>query len=165
MIIAALFDDVSEHRAQATREKECREYLDSSVVLNRSRTLLLTNPLEDTAMGTLRTPMGTDRWQPGWRKERSDDGTFSNIFDANDRLVEVEHYHPTGESCGRVDLVNVRIETPDGELIGQHLSHPISSSSYDIHVTDAEGTLRLILHHSDVDRGEPYTIREEWIDR
>ena len=30
---------------------------------------------------------------------------------------------------------------------------------------DAEGTLRLIIHHSDIDRGEPFTIWEEWIDR
>ena len=115
-------------------------------------------------MDSARTPVGADRWQPGWRKERSDDGTHSNVFDADDRLVEVERYHPTGESCGQVDLVNVRIETPDGELIGQHLSHPTSATSYDIHILDAEGTLRLILHHTDVDRGEPYTIREEWID-
>ena len=39
-----------------------------------------------------------------------------------------------------------------------------ADTALDLHVIDAEGTLRLIIHHSDIDRGEPFTIREEWID-
>ena len=41
----------------------------------------------------------------------------------------------------------------------------MSAAAYDIHVIDAAGSLRVILPHSDIRRGEPFTIREEWIDR
>ena len=115
--------------------------------------------------GRVRHLTGPDRWQPGWRKERSPDGTSANIYDADGLLVEVEHYEPTGEYCGQEPLVNARIETPEGELIVRHATHRVSDDAYDIHVIDAAGNLRVVLHHSDIHRGEPFTIREEWIDR
>ena len=118
-----------------------------------------------TFSGRVRHLSRPDRWQPGWRKERSADGTFAHVYNAEGVLVEVEQYEPTGEYCGKEPLVNVQIETPEGELIGRHVTRRLSDDAYDIHVTDAAGTLRLILHHSDVQRGEPFTIREEWIDR
>ena len=85
--------------------------------------------------GRVRHLIGPDRWQPGWRKERSSDGTFANIYDADGLLVEIEHYDLTGEYCGQVPLVNVRIETPEGELIVRHVTHRVSDDAYDIHVT------------------------------
>jgi RNA polymerase sigma factor (sigma-70 family) len=115
--------------------------------------------------GRVRHLSGPDRWQPGWRKERSADCASANVYNAEGVLVEVERYAPTGESCGKEPLINVQIETPEGELIVQHVAHRISDDAYDIHVTDAAANLRVILHHSDVSRGEPFTITEEWMDR
>ena len=111
-----------------------------------------------------RKALGQNRWLPGWHKLLADDGASANIYDGEDRLVEVEYYEFTGEHCGSEPLVNVRIETADGKLVGRHVSHRISATECDIHVIDAEGKLQLILHHSDIDRGEPVTIREERID-
>ena len=115
--------------------------------------------------GRVRHLAGPKRWQRGWRKEHSPDGTFANVYDADGRLVEIEHYEPNGEYCGKRPLVNVRIETPEGDLIMRHVSHRVSDDAYDIHVTEPSGRLRVVLHHSDVNRDGPNTIKEEWIDR
>ena len=122
-------------------------------------------PKPKAVSGRVRSPIGPDRWQPGWHKKRSADGTSAKVYDADGLLVEVEQYEPTGEYCGKEPLVNVRIETPDGELIARHAARRISDDAYDIHVTDAAGNLRVVLHHSDIGRGEPFTIQEEWMDR
>ncbi len=111
-------------------------------------------------------PFGRDRWLPGWRKQLQsplEDGAIAHIYDAEDQLVEIEYYQFTGEYCGREPLVNTRIETADGALICRQIAHRISDTALDLHVVDAQGTLRLIIHHSDIDQGEPFTIREEWI--
>jgi RNA polymerase sigma factor (sigma-70 family) len=115
--------------------------------------------------GRIRHLAGPHRWQPGWEKERSADGTFANVYNADGLLVEIEQYESAGEYCGKEPLVNVRTVTPDGELIVQHVAHRISDDAYDIHVTDSAGRLHVVLHHSDVSRGEPFTIKEEWMDR
>ncbi|MEW6754613.1 MAG: hypothetical protein AB1505_27065 [Candidatus Latescibacterota bacterium] len=114
---------------------------------------------------TMRRPMGRDRWQRGWRKQRALDGASATVCDAEGRIVEVEHYETTGECCGREPLVRVRIETPTGELIAREVPRRVSDTAYDVHVVDAQGTLRLILHHLDVGRGEPFALGEEWVDR
>ena len=114
--------------------------------------------------GRVRHLSGAKRWQQGWRKEHSPDDTFANVYDADGRLVEIEHYEPTGEYCGKKSLVNTRIETPEGELIVRHVTHRISDDAYDIHVMDAAGNLRVVLHHSDVNRDGPNTIKEDWVD-
>ena len=50
----------------------------------------------------------------------------------------------------------------DGRLIMVHEKRVVSDTAYDIHVKDAAGKLKGVIHHSDVDRGEPFTISEEW---
>jgi hypothetical protein len=106
---------------------------------------------------------GAKRWQQGWRKEHSSDGTFANVYDADGCLVEIEYYEPIGECCGRKSLVNTRVETPEGELIVQHVTHRISDDAYDIHVMDSVGNLLVVLHHSDVNRDGSNTIKEDWV--
>jgi len=115
--------------------------------------------------GRVRHLAGPKRWQPGWRKERSPDDTFANVYDAEHRLVEIEQYESTGEYCGKTPLVNTRIETPEGELIMRHETRRVSADAYDIYVTDPSGRLHVILHHSEVNRDGPNTIREEWMER
>ncbi len=114
--------------------------------------------------GRVRHLSGAKRWQQGWRKEHSPDDTFANVYDADGRLLEIEHYEPTGEFCGKRPLVNTRIETPEGELLVRHVTQRISDDAYDIHVMDTAGNLRVILHHSDVNRDGPNTIKENWVD-
>ena len=92
------------------------------------------------------------------------DGAIAHVYDADGNLVEIERYEFTGEFCGAEPLVNTRTETANGQLICRQVAHRVSDTALDLHVIDAEGTLRLIIHHSDIDRGEPCTIREEWID-
>ena len=99
------------------------------------------------------------------RKELADDGCSAKIYDADNELVLIEYYEPTGVFPWGESLVDCRIETPSGELWRRHVTHRISDTACDIHVTDADGTLLVILHHSDIDKGEPCTIREEWFDR
>ena len=114
-----------------------------------------------------RQPLCRDRWQPGWRKELPaplQDGAIAHVYGAESQLVEIEHYQFTGEYCGREPLVNTRTETADGALICRQIAHRVSDTALDLHVVDAQGTLRLIIHHSDIDQGEPFTINEEWID-
>lgn len=96
------------------------------------------------------------------KKVKGSDGTYAYLYDQDGIIVEAEYYEPTGEYCGDLPLVAVRVENAAGDLIARHEPRRISDDAYDIYVTDAEGTLRVILHHSDVSRGEPYTIREEW---
>lgn len=102
------------------------------------------------------------KWGKGWRKERASDNSCARIFDAQGQLVRMEYYEPTGVFVAKSELVNVRVETAVGELICRHIDQPVSATAYDIHIIDAAGRLRGIIHHSDVDRGEPYTICEEW---
>lgn len=115
-----------------------------------------------------RVPMCRDRWQSGWYKKMQEelkDGAVAHVYDADDNLVEIERYEFTGEFCGAEPLVSTHTETAQGQLICRQVAHRVSDTALDLHVIDAEGTLRLIIHHSDIDRCEPFTIREEWIDR
>ena len=113
-----------------------------------------------------KAPLYAGRWEKAWRKEVQGawaDGAIAHIYDGNNELVEIEYYEFTGEYCGKEPLVNTRTETADGRLLIRQIAHRISDTEQDLHVMDAAGELRLIIHHSDMDRGEPYTIREEWI--
>tara|TARA_B100000315_G_scaffold176933_1_gene165474 strand:- start:352 stop:702 length:351 start_codon:yes stop_codon:yes gene_type:complete len=98
----------------------------------------------------------------GLSKIVSRNGSFAYIYDEDGSLFEAEYYEPTGEYCNKLPLVNVRVENAEGDLIAKHETRRISDDAYDIHVTDRAGNLQVILHHSDVSKGEPYTIREEW---
>ena len=85
------------------------------------------------------------------------------MFAPQNNLAEVHRYTPTGVYCGDVELLDVHMETPDGELIRRHETRRISDTAYDIHVTDADGKLEVVLHHSNVGLGEPHIIQEEWV--
>lgn len=108
-----------------------------------------------------------ERWRGerrfGWRKVMGANGKFANIYDSDGRLCEVEYYDPSGEFCGEVALTNVRIENEDGDIVACHKVKRISDDSYDIYVTDGVGNLHVILHHSKVSCGEPFSIQEEWV--
>jgi hypothetical protein len=101
-------------------------------------------------------------WGKGWSKKRSADNRSADVFDADGTLVRREYYEDTGEFVAGVALVNVKVVGAEGELICRHTDRPVSDTAYDIQVTDASGKLRGIIHHRDVDRGEPFTISEEW---
>lgn len=103
-------------------------------------------------------------WQPDWHKVLAEDGLTARVLNGQGEVMEVEYYEFTGEECSGDPLVNVRVESAAGDLIARHVCHRISDTACDIHVLDAEGTLRVILHHSDIDKGEPVTIREEWLE-
>jgi hypothetical protein len=118
---------------------------------------------EKGLLGNVRHLSVVKRWQRGWRKDGSPDGTYANVYDADGCLVEIEYYNPTGEYCGKCPLVNTRIETPDGKLIVEHITQRMSEDAYDIHVLDEKGNLRVVLHHSDVNCDGPNTIKEDWV--
>lgn len=105
-----------------------------------------------------------ERWQRDWHKVLAEDGRTAQILDGQGQVVEVEYYEFTGEECSGGPLVNVRVESAAGELVARHECHRISDTACDIHVFDAAGTLRVILHHSDIDKGEPVNIREQWLE-
>ena len=107
------------------------------------------------------------RWGKGWRKEHNGglaDGSTAHVFDEQNQLREVITYEATGDHCGEIPLYHSRVETADGTLLLRHIAHRVSDTEQDIHVLDAEDKLRLIIHHSEMDKGEPYTICEEWME-
>ena len=58
----------------------------------------------------------------------------------------------------------VKVFNEHGRLIAQHRPERIAESAWDIHVFDALGKRRVVLHHTDVNGTEPCTIREEWME-
>lgn len=114
-----------------------------------------------------------ERWQKqidlenqskGLRKVRGSNGLFAYLYNSDDQIVEAEYYEPTGEFCGDLELVDVRIENAEGEVIAKHKTQRVSEDAYIINVLDHTGKLVVVLHHSDISRGEPFTIREEWVE-
>jgi len=57
----------------------------------------------------------------------------------------------------------VRVHNAHGRLVWQHRPRRVSETAWDIHVLDALGKPRLVLHHTDVGVSQPCTIREEWV--
>ena len=100
----------------------------------------------------------------GLKKVKGSDNRYACLYDSEGNIVEVEYYEPTRLFCGELELVRVRIEDADGQVVSRHEHHRVSQDAYDIHVTDHRDKLRVILHHTDVSRGEPFTICEEWIE-
>jgi len=101
-------------------------------------------------------------YDPIWHREESADGLSRVFRDADGRVVKHEVYEPSGESCSGEPLMNGRIYNGDGRLLAAHEPSRVNETSCDIRVTDAAGKLRVVLHHSDMDRGEPVTIHEDW---
>ncbi len=101
-------------------------------------------------------------FDPTWHREESVDGLSRVFRDAKGRVVRHEAYEPTGESCSSIPLMRGRIYSGDGRLLAVHEPSRLSETACDIRVTDAAGKLRVVLHHSDIDRGEPVTIHEDW---
>ena len=58
----------------------------------------------------------------------------------------------------------VRVFNEHGRLIAQHRPKQVSESAWDIHVFDALGKRRVVLHHTDIGESEPCTIDEEWME-
>ncbi len=116
-------------------------------------------PATSYGCATLRRIAATTH--PGAEK-RTADGLSRVIRDADGRVVKHEAYEPTGESCSGSALMNGRIYSGDGRLLSVHEETRVSETASEIRVTDAAGKLRVILHHSDIDGGDPVTIREEW---
>ena len=101
-------------------------------------------------------------FDPTWQRDQTEDGSSRIFRDGDSCVVRHETYEPTGEFCGDVPLLLARIYNADGRLIMVHEKRVVSDTAYDIHVKDAAGKLKGVIHHSDVDRGEPFTISEEW---
>lgn len=97
-----------------------------------------------------------------WHREESADGLSRVFRNADGRVVNHEAYELTGESCSSAPLMDGRVYKGDGRLLAVHDETRASETSCDIRVTDAAGKLRVVLHHSDIDRGEPVTIHEDW---
>ena len=58
---------------------------------------------------------------------------------------------------------DVKVFNEHGRLISQHRPKRVSESAWDIHVFDALGKPRAVLHHTDIGGPEPCTIVEEWL--
>ena len=103
-------------------------------------------------------------WGEGWRKEWADDGLSGCLVDRDGRVMRTMRCTPHEETVAGTPLVTVNIEGADGRRLATHEPHRISDTAVDIHMLDAAGRLRGILHHTEMDRA-PHTIREEWFDR
>ena len=101
-------------------------------------------------------------FDPSWQRDQTADGSSRVFRDGGGRVVRYETYERSGELCGDVPLLRTRIYNADGRLVELQDETKVSDTAYDIHVLDAAGKLKGIIHHSDVDAGEPYTISEEW---
>ena len=58
---------------------------------------------------------------------------------------------------------DVKVFNEHDRLVWQHRPQRVSESAWDIHVFDALGKPRAVLHHTDVGGPEPCTIVEEWL--
>lgn len=103
-----------------------------------------------------------DYFDPTWQRDQAEDGSSRLFRDDDGCVVRFETYEPTGVSCGSVPILLTRIYNADGRLLELHEETLVSDTAYDIYVRDATGKLKGVIHHSHVDRGEPYTISEEW---
>jgi hypothetical protein len=56
----------------------------------------------------------------------------------------------------------VKVFNEHGRLTAEHHPQRVSETAWDIHVFDALGKLRVVLHHTNVGQTEPCTIREEY---
>lgn len=59
-------------------------------------------------------------------------------------------------------LVKAEVYNADGRLLEIHTPQRVGPTAEDIHVTDVLGKLKVILHHDQLDKGEPVRIQEEW---
>ncbi len=96
--------------------------------------------------------------------EVSDDHTH-NIRRSEDGAVRSYEVYvwPDGDYSEDVHP-EVRIFNEHGRLVWQHRPQRVSESAWDIHVFDALGKPRVVLHHTDCDGPEPDTIVEEWLE-
>ena len=85
---------------------------------------------------------------------RSDDGAV-RFYD--------EYEWPNGVYSDDV-YPKVKVFNEHGRLIARHQPMRVSGSAWDIHVFDALGKQRVVLHHTDVGVAEPCTISEEWME-
>ena len=88
------------------------------------------------------------------RVRRREDGTVSSY----------EEYGWPGGVYAESEYPDVRIYNEHGRLVWQHRPRRLSDTAWDIHVLDALGKTRVVLHHTDVGDSEPCTIREEWVE-
>lgn len=102
-------------------------------------------------------------WDPGWQKERSADGTRATVRDPDGRVERHEEYTLLAQTCAGANLVRSALFNREGRLLAVQDPRRLSDTAYDIQVSDASGKLKCVIHHSEVDKGEPYAIVEDWV--
>jgi len=84
--------------------------------------------------------------------------------DADGAVLSYEEYTWPGDVYSDDAYPEVAVYNAHGRLVWQHRPRRLSATAWDIHVLDALGKPRRILHHTDVGPTEPCTIREEWVE-
>jgi len=81
-------------------------------------------------------------------------------IDQDGRVVAYERYF----ILSKRQPITVRCEVynADGRLLEIHTPKSVSETAQDIVVTDCLGKLEVILHHAEMDKGEPCSISEDW---
>jgi len=88
------------------------------------------------------------------RVRRNEDGAVSSY----------EEYEWPGGSYSDDVYPKVKVFNEHGRLVARHRPEQISDSAWDIHVLDALGKPRMVLHHTNVGVSDSCTIREEWVE-
>ena len=97
-----------------------------------------------------------------WQKERYEDGRRAAIRDEHGAVVRYETYAPLPEKVGAQTLVETCVYNAEGRLIMTMTERSVSPAAYDVEVTDCLGKPMGVIHHRDIDKGEPFTIDEDW---
>ena len=100
-------------------------------------------------------------------KEEKFESLVNNTFKIRKRkdgsVAIYEKYTFLNEERGDNALVLAEIYNSQGRLIETHEDKRISDTAVDVYVRDVLGKLKVIIHHTETDKGEPYKIREEYI--
>ena len=100
----------------------------------------------------------------GTTYEVSDDHTHKVRRSQDGAVRSYEEYAWSDGAYSEDVYPEVRIFNEHGRLVWQHRPQRVSESAEDIHVFDALGKPRVVLHHTDISGLEPCTIVEEWLE-
>lgn len=101
----------------------------------------------------------------GTRKLRYQDGgqTVAAVRVDESGAVRIrEMYTLLSDPGERFPLVKSEVYNADGRLLEIHTPNRVGPAAEDIYVTDVLGKLKVILHHEQLDKCEPVSIRAQW---
>lgn len=87
--------------------------------------------------------------------------TMSYYIDEQDGITKYEKYEPLND--GPDPMVRCEVFSSDYRLIEVHNPVKISDTRQELHVYDAMGKLKLIIHCESDDGGPMQNVREEWM--